>query len=220
MNFRSAFRRTVFTVTTLFSFSILAMATQPGPGLPAQVTGTNQVLVRAVDPFAVDPLENGIPGARVVLIDLNTLVTDTLLTDIQGEALFAIDPNGSYEVKVLSGPIALPLKVSVHDLLILQKHLINIKSITQPELLIAADINGNCNVSVSDLIALRNVILDPDQLQALPWAFYPEDIQFFNQANPCAGNTGTSYIFDAVDYPGPDPATFIFEGYAKGNVSG
>lgn len=181
---------------------------------------TNQILVQVVDPFPADPLQDGIPGARVVLIDLNSSMTDTLLTDSQGEALFSIDPASSYEVKVLSGTVSLPLKVSVHDLLILQKHLINIKSITQPQLLIAADINGNCNVSVSDLIALRNVILDPDQLQALPWAFYPVDIQFFNQANPCAGNTGTSYVFDAADYPGPDPAVFVFEGYVSGNVSG
>ncbi|MBK7341940.1 MAG: hypothetical protein IPJ06_01795 [Saprospiraceae bacterium] len=111
-------------------------------------------------------------------------------------------------------------KVSVYDMLILQKHLISIKSILKPQLLIAGDINNNCNLSVSDLLAFRSAILVPTQLQALPWNFYPEDIQFFNPSNPCAGNSGTSYIFDAADYPGPDPATFIFEGYAKGNVSG
>ena len=187
--------------------------------LPSSLA-SDQLVVKAIDPFAENPPQDGVPGARVVLIDLNSQATDTLLTNNAGEAIFTIDPAGSYEVKILSGPIPLPVKVSVYDLLILQKHLIGIKSISFPQLLIAGDVNNNCNLSVSDLLAIRNAILDPDQLQALAWDFYPEDIQFFNASDPCAGNTGLSYIFDAADFPGPDPVVFIFEGYARGNVSG
>lgn len=196
------------------------MANQPAPGVVSSNSGADQVLVKAVDPFAEDPLVNGVPGARVVLINSNTSATDTLLTNPAGEALFNIDPAGSYEVKILDGPIPLPLKVSVYDMLILQKHLISIKSIDIPQLLIAGDVNNNCNLSVSDLLGLRSAILAPSQLQALPWKFYPKDIVFFNPAMPCAGNTGISYSFNAADYPGPDPVVFVFEGYAGGNVSG
>lgn len=212
--------KTILLTAFICGLSAVITAHEPAPGVVSSISGADQVLVKAVDPFAEDPLANGVPGARVVLINTNTSATDTLLTNSAGEALFTIDPAGSYEVKILDGPIPLPLKVSVYDMLILQKHLISIKSILKPQLLIAGDINNNCNLSVSDLLAFRSAILVPTQLQALPWNFYPEDIQFFNPSNPCAGNSGTSYIFDAADYPGPDPATFIFEGYAKGNVSG
>lgn len=215
----TAFNTSLLTVMMCaFSLSVSAFQS-PADGTSVGV-GANQVLVKAIDPYAEDPLMNSVPGAQVVLINANTSATDTLLTNAAGEALFNIDPAGSYEVKILDGPIPLPLKVSVYDMLILQKHLISIKSITIPQLLIAGDLNNNCNLSVSDLLAFRSAILAPEQLQALPWNFYPEDIQFFNPSNPCAGNSGTSYIFNAADYPGPDPATFIFEGYAKGNVSG
>lgn len=212
--------KTILLTTFICGLSTLITAHEPAPGVLSNISGADQVLVKAVDPFAEDPLVNGVPGARVVLINTNTQATDTLLTNTAGEALFTIDPTGSYEVKILDGPISLPLKVSVYDMLILQKHLISIKSIDLPQLLIAGDVNNNCNLSVSDLLGLRNAILAPSQLQALPWKFYPEDIVFFNPVMPCAGNSGLSYIFDAADYPGPDPAVFVFHGYAGGNVSG
>ncbi len=207
-------------VALIIGIADLLIATQLDPAHPVQLVSTDQVLVKAVDPYAADPAQNGVPQASVVLINTNTQATDTLLTDAAGEALFAIDPTGSYEVKILTGPIPLPLKVSVYDMLIIQKHLIGIKSIDVPQLLIAGDVNNNCNLSVSDLLALRGAILAASPLEALPWRFYPEDIQFFNPSYPCAGNTGLSYTFNAADYPGPDPAVFVFEGYAGGNVSG
>ncbi|MBK7341939.1 MAG: carboxypeptidase regulatory-like domain-containing protein [Saprospiraceae bacterium] len=94
----------------LFYFGTLVMANQPTPGVVSSISGADQVLVKAVDPFAEDPLANGVPGARVVLINTNTSATDTLLTNSAGEALFTIDPAGSYEVKILDGPIPLPLQ--------------------------------------------------------------------------------------------------------------
>ncbi len=217
---RSALLRASLMVALIVGISDLMMATPPDPGHPLQQMSVDQVLVRAIDPYASDPSQDGVPQAKVVLINTNTQATDTLLTNAAGEALFAVDPAGSYEVKILTGPIPLPLKVSVYDMLIIQKHLIGIKNIDVPQLLIAGDVNNNCNLSVSDLLALRGAVLAASPLEALPWRFYPEDIQFFNPANPCAGNTGTSYTFNAADYPGPDPAVFVFEGYAGGNVSG
>ncbi|MCF8239315.1 MAG: hypothetical protein K9I85_14225 [Saprospiraceae bacterium] len=212
--------KTILLTAFICGLSAVITAHEPAPGVLSSISGADQVLVKAIDPFAEDPLVNGVPGARVVLINNNTSATDTLLTNAAGEAQFSIDPTGSYEVKILDGPIPLPLKVSVYDMLIIQKHLIGIKNIDVPQLLIAGDVNNNCNLSVSDLIGLRSAILVPSQLDALPWKFYPEDIVFFNPAMPCAGNSGTSYTFNAADYPGPDPIVFVFEGYAGGNVSG
>ena len=49
--------------------------------------------------------------------------------------------------------------VTVLDLVLIQKHVLGLERITQPELIIAADIDNNGRVTTADLSELRKLIL-------------------------------------------------------------
>lgn len=53
--------------------------------------------------------------------------------------------------------------VSTYDILLIQKHLLNTRKITNPYELIAADINKSGNISITDMLQLRKLILGVDR---------------------------------------------------------
>ena len=77
--------------------------------------------------------------------------------------------------------------MSTYDLLLIQKHLLAIKGISSPYRLIAADVNNNCNISISDIIELRKMILAPGTNFAnnTSWRFVEAGYAFPNPAKPC-----------------------------------
>ncbi len=78
--------------------------------------------------------------------------------------------------------------VSTLDLVIIQKHILNIDAITSPYKLIAADINNDASIKASDLLQLRKLILGLYNNDELPsnssWRFVDADFQFVDAANP------------------------------------
>ncbi|MCF8239320.1 MAG: HYR domain-containing protein [Saprospiraceae bacterium] len=77
--------------------------------------------------------------------------------------------------------------VSTYDLLQMQKHLLGIKSLNSPYKLIAADVNNNCTISISDIIELRKMILAPGTVFAnnTSWRFVEAGYVFPNPNKPC-----------------------------------
>jgi hypothetical protein len=108
--------------------------------------------------------------------------------------------------------------VSTYDLLLMQKHLLGIKSLTSPYKLIAADVNNNCNISISDIIELRKLILAPVGAtfnSNTSWRFVDGGYTFPNPNKPC--NFMETKMFD-VQNSGLNSANFI--AVKVGDVSG
>ncbi len=107
--------------------------------------------------------------------------------------------------------------VSTYDLLLIQKHLLSIKSINSPYRLIAADVNNNCTISISDIIELRKMILAPGANFAnnTSWRFVEAGYVFPNPAKPC--NFMEVKSFNGLQ-SGMNTAAFI--GVKTGDVSG
>lgn len=78
--------------------------------------------------------------------------------------------------------------VSTLDLVLIQKHILSIETLTSPYKLIAADINNDADIKASDLLQLRKLILGIYANDELPnnksWRFVDADFQFVDAANP------------------------------------
>jgi hypothetical protein len=76
--------------------------------------------------------------------------------------------------------------VSTIDLLLIEKHIKGQSLITDPYLLIAADVNRSGSITTSDLIELRKLILGVISVysNAKSWMFVPKSFQFPDPANP------------------------------------
>jgi subtilisin-like proprotein convertase family protein len=107
--------------------------------------------------------------------------------------------------------------VSTYDLLLIQKHLLGIQSLQSPYKLIAADVNNSCNISVSDIIELRKMILNPGLTfgNNTSWRFVEGIYAFPNPAKPCGFPELKQYN---QLQPGLTSAQFI--GVKIGDVSG
>ena len=83
------------------------------------------------------------------------------------------------------------------DLVIIQKHLLGIKKISNPYKLIAADANNDQKISTSDILALRNLILGNTLKleKSDSWRFVDGKYNFVNTDNPwLSGNDNMYYI--------------------------
>jgi hypothetical protein len=76
--------------------------------------------------------------------------------------------------------------VSTYDLLLIQKHLLGIKSLNSPYKLIAADVNNSTTISISDIIELRKMILTPglNFKDNTSWRFVENTYVFPNPSKP------------------------------------
>jgi hypothetical protein len=78
--------------------------------------------------------------------------------------------------------------VSTFDLVLISKHILNVKPLNSPYKLIAADVNNSRSITTLDLIQLRKLILSVDTKFAnnRSWRFVRADYVFPNTANPWA----------------------------------
>jgi hypothetical protein len=76
--------------------------------------------------------------------------------------------------------------VSTYDLLLIQKHLLGIKALNSSYKLIAADVNNSQNISISDIIELRKMILNPglNFTNNTSWRFVEGSYVFPNPSKP------------------------------------
>ena len=114
-------------------------------------------------------------------------IYSALVTGNSGVVGFDIFQPGQYIVT--AEKTTNPLNgVTSYDLYLLQRHLLGVNPLTSPYKLIAADINNNCEVSISDLLALRKMILEPDNAEFKKnssWRFVDADYLFPSPLQPC-----------------------------------
>ncbi|PHI19766.1 hypothetical protein CEQ90_11100 [Lewinellaceae bacterium SD302] len=110
--------------------------------------------------------------------------------------------------------------VSVQDIVLISRHILGIETFDSPYEYLAADANVDGNIMITDIIAIRRLILDLDQ--ALPtdepmWNFIPADYVFANPEAPWLDNYPTSITL-------PTPAMMLinqdFVAYKRGDVNG
>jgi hypothetical protein len=123
---------------------------------------------------------------------------NVVATDADGLYAFANMPNGGdYEVDPTKNVDALN-GVSTLDLVLIQKHIIQLEALNTPYKLIAADINHDENISAIDLIELRKLILGVtvDFQDNDSWRFVDRDYQFINPNAPLDEAFPESYAID------------------------
>jgi hypothetical protein len=78
--------------------------------------------------------------------------------------------------------------VSTFDLVLIQKHILNVQALNSPYKMIAADVNNSKSITTLDLIALRKLILNVDQTfqNNTSWRFVDATYKFPNATNPWA----------------------------------
>ena len=111
---------------------------------------------------------------------------DNMMTSTDGAYAFSDNPIGfNYEIKAKKSDDHLN-GVSTLDLVLIQKHILGLESLSSPYKVIAADINNDENVSAIDLVQLRKLILGI--YEELPsndsWRFADANATFDDVNNP------------------------------------
>ena len=79
--------------------------------------------------------------------------------------------------------------VTTLDIVMIQKHILGLDLLDSPYQLIAADVNNDCNVTGSDLVQVRKLILGKYPNEQFPsndsWRFVEGDYNFTNPEAPC-----------------------------------
>ena len=127
---------------------------------------------------------------------------DTQITDMTEEdgiyAFGNMPMGGSYDVRP-EKDIEYLNGVSTLDLVLMQRHILGIESLNSPYKLIAADVNQSDNISATDLVELRKLILGI--YEELPtntsWRFVDAAYEFADESDPWLFGFDESYeIFD------------------------
>ncbi len=126
---------------------------------------------------------NDIPAEDIEMTADNGENKYTYKTNAQGRYAFNLS-NSSYEISGKSDK-NYPQGITTLDLVIIQKHLLGMKVITDPYKLLAADINNNGSIAASDILQLRKVILGiKNSFANDSWVAINKGYVFENPANP------------------------------------
>ena len=121
-------------------------------------------------------------------------------TDNQG--LYAFEPmpvGGSYQV-VPGKDVDYLNGVSTLDLVLIQRHILDIERLDSPYKLLAADVNSSKSIDGLDLIELRKLILGiyDDLPDNTSWRFFDETKYFSDEANPWSSTLFESYTISSL----------------------
>lgn len=150
---------------------------------------------------------------------------------VSGErtAVSLTDQNGGFVFEGLAGGqdyTFSPVKeddwtngISTFDLVLIQKHILNVQTFDSPLQWLAADLNHNGAVSVSDLILLRRIILgkaDEESLGAA-WLFFPEAHLLPESGAINSDSLPAAYSINNLD---TDSLYLAFTGIKMGDING
>lgn len=150
--------------------------------------------------------QEGLENVEVEMTNMNSYLTEMSRTSENGDYMFtgvnAFDPlaiDAKNDKNHLNG-------VSTLDLVMIQRHILDIQTIASPYKLIAADVNNSKSITASDLVALRRLILGiSDRFENnTSWRFIPAQHQFIDANHP-------------YDYPSEIDVDSIYED--KDNVN-
>jgi len=153
-------------------------------------------LPKAILGKVVTPIGHPIQGVTVSISNATTSVFRG--TNEDGLYLFNDIPQSQYLLEP-SKNNDLKNGVTTQDIILLQKHLIKIKTFDSPFQYIAADVNNSGDITAYDMILLRQAILNSISLfpDNTSWKFVRIDHQFSNRSEPLRETLTKQY---AIDY--------------------
>jgi hypothetical protein len=161
----------------------------------------------------------GLPVAEVEM-EMAGSVSGTFVTGVDGYYEFAI-PQGSTVTITPSKEINPANGVTSLDFAVIQQHILappNMKPLTTPLKLIAADENANASINGIDIAQFQSTILNnqPSFQNAPSWVFVDADFTFPNPQLPWQGGWPTSLTYTNI---GVDVTDAHFIGVKMGDVT-
>ncbi len=153
----------------------------------------------AISGRVADENNTGMEDFNVTLLDADLVPMQYKATDDQGQFEFdEVQYYLDYNVSPVNNEN--PLNgVSTLDLLLIQKHILNLKSLDSPYKLIAADVNNSRSISATDLIELRKLVLGI--YDSFPkkdsWIFVLNEVEFIADDDPW-NYTDKTYIENLI----------------------
>ena len=144
----------------------------------------------------------GVEEFEVELEDMSDSNTMMELTDEEGDYEFdAVEYYDSYVVEPVRNDLHKE-GVSTLDIVLIQRHILNLESLDSPYKLIAADANKSNSISSADLVELRKLILDvKDEFSDnTSWQFVDANQIFLDPAAPWDYETKVSIPTLYIDY--------------------
>ncbi len=137
-------------------------------------------------------------GARVTLQGIEE---DVVISDDEGAYTFGQMPVGGDYVVIPSKNDDHLNGVSTLDLVLMQRHILNIAEFDAPAKYIAADINNDAKITSSDLVELRKLILGVTNEfeKNESWKFIDANFNFANDANPLVEGFEEKYAITALN---------------------
>ncbi len=144
-----------------------------------------------------DPAGTHMEDINVNLQNDNSFSTST---DRFGLYLFESLPMGSTCQIAPAHDERPTLGISTFDLVLIQKHILQINKFTNPYQYIAADVDNNGRIDIQDLLEIRNLLLfQSSSFRHSPsYRFIRADHQFANPENPLAEDLPTSHICEDI----------------------
>ena len=107
---------------------------------------------------------------------------------------FELAPSGPFDNNVRNG-------VTTFDVLLLQKHILNLRPLDSPYKLIAADLNNSGDITAFDMLLLRQMILSViNEFPNTPsWRFVDATHEFEDATNPFTTPIPSSIPIDAIN---------------------
>ncbi len=128
--------------------------------------------------------EDGI-GINEVSVEISGGMSQMNLTNQEGEYIFQnLEKLESYTVRPMT-QTNIKEGVSTFDIVLIQKHILNIASLDSPYKLIAADINDSKTITTFDVVLLRQIILGIKEefINNESWRYVASDFEF-SEENP------------------------------------
>ncbi len=178
MSARIPIRMYVFDANNNFDFCDVTLILQDSPlnnACPNMIDDGGTISGKVIN----SKLENA-ESVQIVLEDIVNKSTKKVMTDQDGKYEFT---NTIFNRNYLLKPEKMDdidMGINTLDLVTMQRHILGLSRLTSPYHLIAADVDNDKKISLSDLVALRKIILGiSDELpNNRPWRFVPRDFKF------------------------------------------
>lgn len=144
----------------------------------------------------------GVEEFEVELEDMTDADTMMELTDEEGDYQFeSVEYYDSYIVEPVRNDLHKE-GVSTLDIILIQRHILNLEALDSPYKLIAADANKSNSISSADLVELRKLILDvKDEFSDnTSWQFVDANQVFIDPTQPWEYETSVSIPTLFIDY--------------------
>ncbi|MEI6697146.1 MAG: T9SS type A sorting domain-containing protein, partial [Bacteroidota bacterium] len=188
-NFTSNLRiASIQNATALLNGSYTVKATRYGCEGPTASINVN--VAAATSLVNISGVVHSESNANVKKVSLNLSGIEgnqSFLTGTDGMYNFNVTASNSYSLIASKNNDSIPENgISTLDIIMMQRHILNIDTLNSPYKIIAADVNGSGSVTTLDIILTRRLILHTSNF--FPgnkiWSFVSSDYVFPNPKNP------------------------------------